>query len=278
MRKFFLKHNKNIIATRSIWREFFNLNKKDQKSINFKKLKLDKDVLKTIYLLFKKEFYDNEALKSLEYTILSPIIMKENDTLYEAVGVLKKKEFIPKMALVFASYDPKKKEFIWFKQDFLKNISKEYFENASFVNYNYLKNVTREEANYLAVWFRACFYESDILYNVKSIKKKMNTNNLIIHDIEVEKEHLIIFSLADIGYKDPKYNDDMSGKIGLFRMSYLLLSNKSDDKKKSHKSLIYKETVKKSKNNSISKKSVLKTYNSLCSQKTICKKKKIIKA
>ena len=35
----------------------------------------------------------------------------------------------------------------------------------------------------------------------------------------------------------------MSAKIGLFRMSYLLLLT-NDDKRKYHKSLIYKETMK----------------------------------
>ena len=37
----------------------------------------------------------------------------------------------------------------------------------------------------------------------------------------------------------------MSAKIGLFRISYLLLLT-NDDKRKYHKSLIYKETMKNS--------------------------------
>lgn len=280
IRKFGKKYANKIYATPKIWRAMFDVRTERKKPYNYSKN--DHSYVYAITTMFNKLFLENEAIKSLKYKILTPFVFKENSSelsIHHISPLLKKKEFIPLTSLVFALYDFNKKEFLWLAENTLPRISKEFFKNAPFIKKTYLKNVSLEQADSLAVLFRTMFYDANIEYYNKEANKLMKTHNLVFFTSTVNgKEDIRIFTLVDLGFKDPPYKKEMEAKLGLAKLVSTMYNEKNQKSFKSYKShksydsLISSEFTDKSKRKKISNKKIMQTYKSLNSKNCVTKK------
>ena len=179
----FIKKYKGKIVEPYPIKYFYALyRKKARNSIRFNEKSNESNMLKSIYILFHKYFWKNEVLKSFKYTIISPFLMKENNNPYLASpwkNKKKKNEVNLAISFCFAIYSEKKKEFIWININSVKNLASPWFEKAKFANNQIIKNITEDDANYLAMWYRVSFYAKTMQYTYKSANKTMKTNNLI---------------------------------------------------------------------------------------------------
>ena len=180
------------------------------KKIDFSKIKNEKKFLSYVFTIFKKYFWENEAIFSLKYYLFAPFLMKENGGHYYAVPMKKNKS--DKMSLrvseVFALHNKKTKDFIWLNPNLIKNLSENGLKSAQFTQYELLQNVSVEEGQNLAVWFRLEFYKSGLEIHYKKPNKIMKTHNLVVFEIENKDiGNTIVYSLVDLGVKDSSHKN-----------------------------------------------------------------------
>jgi len=174
---------------------------KRMKSLDYRKSK-SYNIVNNIFDLFKKEIWIDEVLENKKKCILPPFIIQQNlnSPPYLTCPYKKKRICLP-VAFTFALYVPNKSQFIWITQNYLQQMTTDIFNHLDIVQFKSIIHITREEADQLAVWFRVMWSINKCKYEIG--KKKMRTSNLTIFDIEYKiNEHIIIYTLANIGIKD----------------------------------------------------------------------------
>ena len=209
----------NLKGDYNIWIEIFKESINNNKLIDFSKLDKEKDVINAIFDLFKSDFWENEVIKSVKnYNIAPPFAIGENDYIYIACPLMKKNSDILELknSLVFAVYS--NNHFAWVFEHSNKIKLSEWFPNSYFANMSHFNNISEEYADKLALWYRVAFYDLNMEYKYVKANKKLNTNNLVIFDIESnDNKNYRFYCLVDIGIKDPEYNS-ISGKLGMYHL------------------------------------------------------------
>lgn len=210
----------------TIWSVIYNdlLNDCDEEStFDLVSCYKTQELLRSVGALFRKNFWEDEVMKSLESIILPPIALKSNDAMYCASSIRNEEEIELKTAFVFAVFKKDTSCFMWMT-DIQKQLSCDWYENAEFKQKRLVSGIDRQYANELAIWFRTAFYESQLTYEAGS--KIMKTNNLVVFEIEPKQgDKYVLYSLVDLGIEDPNY-DDIARQLGIFRISWTMINKK----------------------------------------------------
>lgn len=185
-----------------------------KKKIDFSKIK-NKTAVDTMFKLvdryFYNLFYKGEAIKSLKSVIVGPILMELNNVSSTYIAFMKGNQLIVEHTLPFAYYDEKKNTFAWISPNVLKIVCKDFF-NMPFCKYNTITNISKKGADMIVLWFRAMWWKNGI--KLTSFKK-FKTYNLVIFNMEIKKNHnMYVYTLSNMGYKDPKYTNKLSAVFG----------------------------------------------------------------
>ena len=182
--------------------------------------------LSVLSTLFKEDFMEKEAIRSLEMLILPPLVLQKNpNALYSVCPYEKNGDPVYAPSLPFAFYFPDKGGiFYWFTDGILKGMLKtilpeEALQLSCFQN-RVLHGVTRERADELALAFRVFWKKTVLDYCFWEAEVPLETANLTIFRTEYEAEkESVIYTLTDLGYEDPE-EEEFSAK---FSVAYLAL-------------------------------------------------------
>lgn len=222
--KFVDKYGKVIFSSPNEIVNYLNkINKKFyKKSIDYKKyLQKNKDentLMILISNMFWDHFYKGENLFSIKKgEMIGPVGAKiKNQNQIVSLYLDNKKNIQVSKTQVFAFYNHTKKTFMWTYPDQIEDICKKsFFKKYSFCNANMIKNIQVDEADNLAIWFRLATY---IEINIMDMHYNMKTNNLILFNVEINKEDYTLYCIVDYGIKDPKFDLKMSAKIDLLKV------------------------------------------------------------
>jgi len=194
--------------------------------------KKDKKYLEFVWSQFKIIFWDNEATASLKSSLFGPCYYK-NEIDFNWITInLSPNENRYLKTKPFALYDYESKMYYYINKSLKYEIyNDESYKDSVFQKNDVFKNISEDESELLALQYRVSLYS-------KSMEIiDFNTNNLICHKLEYEKDKWIkVYSLTDYGIEDPGYNEDLgenSGKITdiilLFKQSYNFFHSIEDE-------------------------------------------------
>ena len=228
-----IKYKNKIVASPLLMKDIYLDSIRNSPVIDFSTLHKDNSYLSTVFNMFRTDFMEGEAVKSLDYTITPPFLMKEGtNAYYQAVGMKKSKNdsLSLRTVTVFAMYDSEDKQFTWIAK--ILDQLDEWVRGAAFVNNRNFKNVSTKQADSLAVWFRTAYYDAKLEYYNKLADKLMKTHNLILFDIERDNNKFLrIYALADLGIKEPVYNKKLSGLYGTYHVLWRIMGSMFGGKK-----------------------------------------------
>lgn len=197
----------------------------------------------------RKKFWDREVMSNMSTLITVPFIFREDKNLFMASAYRKKSNSKLKVTLthVFGYYNHQTKQFMWnprelYPLEMMRQYHDNIFHDLDILNHNLIENITSEQSYKIAYFYRLLYYACRLSYFFTNISKEMNNENLVIHEVICpkggKKDYYTIFSLMDLGVKEPPLNkntlEDLEFELRLPFYSYKnIKKNKSPRLKKS---------------------------------------------
>ena len=236
------KYGKTIIATPQDAIYFFKKKIKDNKykQLDFDKYyktnKEDTEFFNLVHRLFYDNFYKQEAIKSMKTVMLGPVVAEIQKESIPVLMFLEKNKIQVRDCHIYAMYDVSKKIFFWTYPENVKMDCQLGFKKLSICNYNVISNLSIEEANQIALWYRVMYYyNKNILKDewLDKNKKANTTRNLIVFsNVDEDGNEVYLYTLSDYGIKDNN-SQEMMNKINII-MSFFQVKNNNTKKLKGH--------------------------------------------
>lgn len=199
-----------------------------------------KEMLKLTDRLFSKYFIEGELFRSMDYQISFPAAIamdsSDDEKTVPFISTITSNYDHISPAEVICAYRTSTREFVWHSPS-LKTISNKWFKGIDIAENNFIRNVSMEDAQEMAIWFRAMYYESNIEYfnerlqgvdHPDHIHITMKTNNLVKFSVPTDMdsaEEIVVFALVDLGIPDPACDKKMSATLGVFRIAHTVITN-----------------------------------------------------